>query len=239
MHIEKMQALADSLVVTGVLTKSSSPITMSLSILGYSASEVFKRTSPLPVTHNYTPVDENADLSDFCQDLNRGLAQKVAAEELLISTPYHLLQHGDIKRLVNVARKYNDVLQRLAFLTRKEAYETICTKDTNIARAVSRLVNANKMIELKVGTVTEPLYPAFQLDENVVIYPTIPLILESLGKNNMSVLDFCLWIADENGFIETARKVSRKYYKSPFKIFTSNDDTVKLLDVLFEENEGL
>jgi hypothetical protein len=238
MHIEKMKGLADALIESGTLTKSTSPITMSLNVLGYSTSEVFKRTTALPVTENYSPVEESAELSEFCQELNRGLAQKVAAEELLISTPYHLLKHGDIERLLGTARKYNEALNKLAFMSRKDIYETICTKDTNIARAVSRLVSSGKMIELKIGSVTEPLYPTFQLDENVTVYPTVPLVLEALEKNGMSILDFCLWIADEEGFIESVKKVSRKYYKSPFRVFTNIDDTTKMLDVLFEDKGG-
>ena len=65
MHIEKMQALAESLVTNGVLTKSTSNISMSLGILGYSSSEVFKRTTALPSISIYSPNEDDKELSEF------------------------------------------------------------------------------------------------------------------------------------------------------------------------------
>lgn len=236
MHIEKMQSLAESMVVNGVLTKSTTPISMSLNVMGYSSEEVFKRSCSLPVIDTYTPIEDDPVLSDFCMELNKGLAQREASKELLISTPYHLFKHGEVKGLIDIARRYKKATSSLAFMTRKEIYETICTKDTNIARSVSRMVNSNKLIELKVGSVTDPLYPTFQLDENIAIHPTIPVIMEALQKNNMSVLDFCLWVADENGFVSLVKKVSRKYYKAPFKVLSNHEDTLKLLELLFEDD---
>lgn len=237
MHIEKMQSLAEALVANGVLTKSTSNITMSLSVLGYSSSEVFKRNTALPSVTTYAPNNDDAELSLFCQELNRGLAQKVAAEEMLISTPYHLLKHGDIERLLSTARKFEELKSRLACMTLSEIFDTLMTKDTNKKRSVSRHVKQNKLIELKVGSFGDPVYPTFQLDENASAYSTLPLILDTISQNGMSTLDFCLWIADEDGFIATARKVSRKYFKSPFRIFSDEEDTEKLLAILFEPDD--
>jgi hypothetical protein len=156
---------------------------------------------------------------------------------MLISTPYHLLNHADVEGLLDTARKYASIKSRLAFMSLSEVYETFHTKDKNMRRSVNRLVKNNRLIELKVGTMSDPIYPTFQLDDNLVTYSTIPLILDTITKHGMSILDFCLWIADEEGFVATARKVSRKYHKLPFKLFSCEEDTKKLLDILFEPED--
>jgi hypothetical protein len=230
MQLEKMIKLADALVEQGVLNKSRTSITVNMSVLGYSTEEALKRNSSIPSVDVFAPTSENDALSEFCNDLNRLNAQRVAACELLISTPYHLMQGSDVKAKLAISKNFEYVRDKLSFFTRKDVYSTLGTKDTNQIRAVSRLVKLNKIIELRIGAVAEPLYPTFQFDENLIPFSGIETLCELLSQHNKTVLDFCMFVADEEQFYKAVYFVSRKYKKNTFAIFADIEHLTALIN---------
>lgn len=224
-----MKSLADILVEQGILTSAMRPLTLTISILGHTHESVLKRTAPLPSVYVYTPVLDVPELSSFCANLNKLLSEKLAAEEILIATPFHLMSNNDINDKLAIAKKYTTVCQNLSFMTRKEVYEILSTKDGNMIRATSRLVQLGRLFELKVGALAEPLYPTFQFNEDLLLYPGVESVVAYIHEHNTTMLSFCEWVADESGFIAAAKQVNKKYKKLPFSIFSDIADTIELL----------
>ena len=231
MKLKEMIALAESLVETGVLVKTMNSITMGLNIMGYSNAEVFKRSASLSPIPFYAPSDEQGKgVVDFCGQLNTMIAHKAAAEELLISFPHHLMYGNDIEDKLDVSRRYQSIISTMSFMDKKSVYECLGTKDSNQARAVGRLVKAGKLIELKIGALTDPIYPTFQFDENVVLYPGIERVISLLAENGKSVLDFCEFVNDEDHFTSCIKKTSIKNKKQPFSVFMSSEGVEQLFE---------
>ena len=120
-------------------------------------------------------------------------------------------------------------ISTMSFMDKKSVYECLGTKDSNQARAVGRLVKAGKLIELKIGALTDPIYPTFQFDENVVLYPGIERVTSLLAENGKSVLEFCEFVNDEDHFMRSVKKTSIKNKKKPFSVIE-----VALNDVVTE-----
>ncbi|WP_338456575.1 hypothetical protein [uncultured Alteromonas sp.] len=231
MKLKEMIALAESLVETGVLVKTMNSVTMGLNIMGYSNTEVFKRSASLAPIPFYAPSDEQGKgVVDFCGQLNAMIAHKAAAEELLISFPHHLMYGNDIEAKLDVSRRYQHIIETLSFMDKKSVYESLGTKDSNQARAIGRLVKAGKLIELKVGALTDPIYPTFQFDENVVLYPGIEHVITLLTEHGKTVLEFCELIQDEATFMDCVKKTSIKNKKQPFTVFQSYDSVEQLFE---------
>ena len=231
MNLKEMIALAEELVETGLLIKTMNSVTMGLNIMGYSNAEVFKRSASLSPIPFYAPSEEQGKgLVNFCGQLNTMIAHKAAAEELLISFPHHLMYGNDIEDKLDVSRRYQSIISKLSFMDKKSVYECLGTKDSNQARAIGRLVKAGKLIELKIGALTDPIYPSFQFDENVVLYPGIERVISLLAENGKSVLEFCEFVNDEDHFMSSVKKTSIKNKKKPFSVFTSNDSIEQLFE---------
>jgi hypothetical protein len=236
MNFDKLMSVANALVVKEVLSKSSLPVTVALNIMGKSLSEAFKRTTTLPKVDMYTPNDPNDEaLAEFCRYINDGEAKRVAARELLINTPYHLMSGNDINSKLATAKLFTDVKEKLTFMTRKEVFDTLSTKDSNQARVIKRLVETDKLIELKVGEIADAIFPAFQFDDDLNCYEGISNVVSFLHENQISTLTFCGWMAnEEDGFLVEVKAISRKYAKNPYRVFASPTDTNKLLQEWFE-----
>ena len=74
-----------------------------------------------------------------------------------------------------------------------------------------------------------PIYPTFQFDENVVLYPGIERVTSLLAENGKSVLEFCEFVNDEDHFMRSVKKTSIKNKKKPFSVIE-----VALNDVVTE-----
>lgn len=230
MNTNKQRSLADALVEKGILNVEKRPLSLAVNILGYNQKDTLKRVVPLPPVNVYTPTSDEPELADFCMHLNRSIAEKIAAEEMLISTPYHLMNNNDVQDKLLIAHRYRKVCEKVSMMSRQDVYDTLGAKDTNMARAVGRLAQSGKLLELKVGALSEPLYPAFQFNSDLVLHPGIEEVIEHLKEHDISVLSFCDWVASEHGFMKAVISVSKKYKKLPFNILASQDDTKQLLD---------